>query len=1042
MQQAGGHEPLEAHAAGERKVVSVLFADIVGSTEIITSLDPEDANTALLSAINAACERIRHFRGTVSQIMGDGVLAVFGAPMAQEDHALRAGLAALAIHARAERQTHRVRFRVGVSSGEVVAYGSKGGVHPFLRVVGEPVHLAARLQERARPGRTAISRDTRRLLGVRADTSVLGHYQLTSKEIAEVFELRRLNARSAPRRDSIPVGHGLARLIGREREIRALRSNLSTALRAHGRSVLVTGEPGIGKSRLLQELAATHAEKPQTAVFHCDFQPAEISQPLASFREMVRRLIPQEQYQAIEDPLDAQAISEFLGERNDLADWNNLTPDQKLEVAARAITKAVSGASHDRPSLIVCEDIHWADTIASHLLNHLSEHIGDSRIMLVCSARSTSPVRPIRFTETIELRPLSDKAAAELVGAFLGNEPSLNELKSTLVRETQGNPFHVEECIAALVESGILAETTDHKGYRLQRSLNDFSIPVSLRSALAARVDQLDSADREILLHAAAIGRTFDTKLLETITRQKTPTLATHLTHLQEKGLLRQTRFLPMAEYTFSHNLIHEVTYDTMLRQHRKQLHREILTALEQRDSRGSAENTQRMADHAYRAEEWVRAYLYNRQAAARAQATSQNIEAKGYLSRALYAAEALGSSPQNLRRLAATQLQLVPSLLALGQLSEAGEHLTESLDTASHIGNLRLQSRISSNIALLRWITGDYARAIRADRTALQFARKSRDSDQQVASTVRIGMLFCEAGHYHTAERLLRRGLALIPPEREFEKFGLLGIAAIGARAYLARAYAELGHFRSAITIGVESIDMAMRSSDPFSRAFACLSTAVVLIRQGEFSRALPVVHSGMAICEQARLRLLQPLGQACHAYITWNLGQRRDDARNRLRKAVEHSTTQNLTARRSLFLCWLADIDRLESRQDEAIARASEALALASTSCERGHEAWAHWTLAETLAGAPKSQSGKAIEHFTAARQRAKRHGMRTLVSLCDFGLSRLLAASGKSDDASRYAAQAKTAFDEMGLRAPEDRRIAQPTRDMLPAYSSATP
>ena len=205
MQQAGGLEPLEARAAGERKVVSVLFADIVGSTEIITSLDLEDANIALLSAINAACERIRHFRGTVAQIMGDGVLAVFGAPLAQEDHAFRAGLAATAIHAGAERLAYRVRFRVGVSSGEVVAYGSKGGAHPFIRVVGEPVHLAARLQERARPGRTAISGETRSLLGARAEARVLGHYQLTGRDglrLDDVVQMQVARVATVPADDA------------------------------------------------------------------------------------------------------------------------------------------------------------------------------------------------------------------------------------------------------------------------------------------------------------------------------------------------------------------------------------------------------------------------------------------------------------------------------------------------------------------------------------------------------------------------------------------------------------------------------------------------------------------------------------------------------------------------------------------------------------------------------------------------------------------------------------------------------------------------
>ncbi len=1026
MQQAGGLEPLDA-PAGERKVVSVLFADIVGSTEIITSLGPEDANTALLGAIEAACNCIRHVRGTVAQILGDGVLAVFGAPRAQEDHALRACLAAMAIHRHAERHEPRVRFRVGVSSGEVVAYGSKGGAHPSIRVVGEPVHQAARLQKQARPSRTAISPTTRQLLGSRAETRVIGHYQTTRDGVTEVAELQRLAASATARHARAPVGRSLPKCVGRDYELKTLRTILRDAVKKGGRSILITGEPGIGKSRLIHELTTSRTPK-LPPVFRCDFQPAEISQPLASFREVLRRLIIPEHRHTANHGLDAQAIAAFLGDDRDLPDWKNLAPDQKLEISARAIAQAVVGASRDRPCLLICEDIHWADSTAFRLLDRIVTNLKNGRIGLVCSARSTSPIHPIHFTDTIELQPLSNRSANELVNAYLGEDPSLSDMKSTLVRETQGNPFHVEECIAAMVESGILEETADHTGYRLRRSMRDFAIPVTLRSALAARIDQLGPADRDILLHAAAIGRTFDTSLLEAIVEQPAGQISIHLTHLQEKGLIRQTKFLTPPEFTFSHNLIHEVAYDTLLRQHRKQLHQQILDVLEKRSPRTATVNIQRMADHADRAEDWMRAYTYNRRAAARAQADSQNAEARSSLSRALYAAEALGSSPANLRRLAATQLQLAPSLLALGQLDEAHDHLDEAMDTASHINNPRLQAQISSNTALLHWIRGDYAKAIRADRKGFQYARSCDHKDQQVASTIRMGMLFCEAGHYRMAERLLRRGLQMIPANRAYDKFGLLGVAAIGARAYLARVYAELGQFRSALSIGVESIVMASHSADLFSHAFACLSTGVVLIRQGEFDRALPVVGKGLDICDRARLRLLQPLGQAAHAYVLWNLGERRDEARLSLQQAVELSARHNLSARRSLFLCWLAELDRLESRNDEAAVHAQQALDLAKENRERGQEAWAHWTLAKAVASGGNGHSEEAIRHFGEAQKRAKRREMHTLMSLCDLSLSKTLAAIGRIHDASRHANRAKNAFDAMGLRAPPDESASQ--------------
>ena len=285
-QEAHGLSPQEA-AIGERKIVTILFADIVNSTSIITSLDPEDANTTLLNALHAACENVRRYRGTVLQIMGDGVLAAFGAPVALEDHAVRAGLAAQDIHIGPGVRGHKLPMRVGLSSGEVVAYGSAGGIYPSIRVIGEPVHLAARMQERARPGRTILSQATRAFMGDHVETERAGRYQLAGGRSSDIYELKHVSAKPATDTGKAPIRRGrFAGMIGREPELHLLRDNLASAQAEAGQCILITGEAGIGKSRLVHEFAAATAEK-SVPVFRCDFQPAEIAQPLGSFRQLV-----------------------------------------------------------------------------------------------------------------------------------------------------------------------------------------------------------------------------------------------------------------------------------------------------------------------------------------------------------------------------------------------------------------------------------------------------------------------------------------------------------------------------------------------------------------------------------------------------------------------------------------------------------------------------------------------------------------------------------------------------------------------------------
>ena len=443
------------------------------------------------------------------------------------------------------------------------------------------------------------------------------------------------------------------------------------------------------------------------------------------------------------------------------------------------------------------------------------------------------------------------------------------------------------------------------------------------------------------------------------------------------------------------------------------------------------------MADHAYRAEEWALAYLYSRRAAARAQAGSRNTEAKGYIFRALHAAEALGPTPQNIRRLASAQLQLVPSLFALGQHRDARDHLNESLKTARLIGNTALEARISSNVALMHWITGDHARAIRADRTALRISRMNRERDQQIASTIRMGMLFCETGHYATAERLLRRGLHLIPHNRVREKFGLLGTAAVGARAYLARTNAEIGRFQAAVNLGDESIELSETCADPFSRAFANIFTGLVLVRQGDYRRANPILRAGVSLCERARLRLLQPLGEAAQGYVAWQLEQNRTNARGMLEKAVSTARTQNLAARRSLILSWLAEVNAREGRLSDAEIHAVKALRLARKNCERGQEAWALWILGEIHARCAKEDPQEAIAHYANAKRLAKRCGMRPLVAHSCLGLSRAFCHIHNDARAALYATQAKKYYKEMGLR-----RLARQAEGILSRTKSSNP
>ena len=626
---------------GERKQVTVLFADLKDSTELIRGLDPEAAQQLLDPALHRMMDAVHRFEGTVNQVLGDGIMALFGAPIAHEDHALRACYAALAMQAAMRAYTEEVRrtqglelrMRVGLNSGEVVVRAIGNDLHMDYSAVGETTHLAARMEQMATPGTIRLTAATLRLVEGLVQVTALGPVPVKGLvEPVEVFEL--VGASRLRRRLQAAAARGLTPFVGRQQELEALHQALARAQTGHGQVVALVGEAGVGKSRLVHECVHSHRTQDWRVL-----ESASVSYGKATPYFPVMDLL--KRYCHVDDGDDARTIrAKVTGQVFTLDetlqdtlpallalldavpdDSPFLTPGPAAAppAHARGLKRVLLRESQVQPLLLVFEDLHWIDTETQALLDRLVESLPTTPLLLLVNYRPEYQHAWGSKTYYTQLRldPLPPASAEAFLAALLGDDPSLAPLKPLLIARTEGNPFFLEESVRTLVETGVLVGTPG--AYQLVQPLQGMQMPATVQAVLAARIDRLPPEDKRLLQTAAVIGTDVPFALLRAIADVPEAVLHRGLAHLQAAEFLYETRLFPEPEYTFKHALTHEVAYGSLLLERRRVLHARLVEALEALAPERVAEQVERLAHHALRGEVWDKAVTYCQQAGARA---------------------------------------------------------------------------------------------------------------------------------------------------------------------------------------------------------------------------------------------------------------------------------------------------------------------------------------------------------------------------------------------------------------------------------------
>jgi class 3 adenylate cyclase len=776
---------------GERKQVTVLFADLKGSMELLADRDPEEARAVLDPVLERMMAAVHRYEGTVNQVMGDGIMALFGAPLAHEDHAVRACYAALRMQEEIRRYTGELRrrqglevqIRVGLNSGEVVVRSVSSDLRMDYTAVGQTTHLAARMEQLAPPGTIRITAETLRLAEGWIHVRPLG--PIPVKGLGEPVEVHELIGAAAARtRLQAASARGLNRFVGRDGEMAQLHAAAEQAGRGRGQMVAVVGEPGVGKSRLFHEFIESprlhHWLVLRTA--SVSYGTATAYLPLIDLLKSYFKITDDDDPRAIRSKVTGamltldEALKDFvppllwLLEALPAAEaFGDLDPTLRRRQTLDAIRQLVLRESRVQPLLLVFEDLHWIDGETQAFLDRLVEGLPAAAILLAVNYRPEYQHGWARKTYYRQLRidPLPPESAESLLATLLGEDASVVPLRDQLIARTEGNPLFLEECVRALVETRTLVG--EQGAYRLARPPETVQVPATVQAILAARIDRLPAEHKRLLQAASVVGKDVPFALLRAIAGLEDEALRAGLAQLLAAEFLYETSLFPDIDYTFKHALTHDVAYASLLAERRRQLHGALLEAMERMHPDRLAEQVELMAHHATHSGAADRAVRYLRQAGDKAVARSASREAVAFFERALAILAELPASEAT--QSAALDIRIALGPMLIGLKSASSPEVMASYDRAQELVDRLEDADRRFPVLWGRWFiaytVGDYAVARDIGSRLLDAAGGSDDSGRLVEAHHALWATFTAMGQPTAAIPHAERGIALYARER-----------------------------------------------------------------------------------------------------------------------------------------------------------------------------------------------------------------------------------------------------------------------------------
>jgi len=1046
----------------ERRQVTVMFVDLVGSTALSTGMDPEDLREVISAYQKCVAETVHHFGGFVARYVGDGVLVYFGYPHAHEDdaeRAVRAGLELITVVAGLQTRAPQ-QVRVGIATGVVVVgHLIPSGESEERGMVGETPNLAARLQSIAEPNMVVIAESTRRLLGSFFQLDDLGMRSV--KGIAgPVRAWAVLQASSVASRFEALHPTGLTALVGREEEFELLRRRWFKATDGEGQVVLLSGEAGIGKSRLTTAFVKLLAGEPHIRLrYSCSPQHTDSAlYPIIGQIERAAGLEREDTSQAKLDKLDAllkqtstsaqdaALFAEMLSLPNDgRYPAVELTPHQRRQRTLEALALQVEALARSCPVLMVFEDAHWSDPTSLELFGRAVDRIRTLSVLLIVTFRPEFEPGWIGqpHVTALSLNRLAPREVSAIIHHIVGNKRLPADIRQDIIERTDGIPLFVEEMTKAVLEAESEGEARRAAALVPSRAL---AVPASLHASLMARLDRLGPA-KELAQIGAAIGREFSHPLLAAVVRKPEAELQTALDRLISAGLLLREGRAPYATYFFKHALVRDVAYSTLLREPRRALHARIAETLERQFAEISENQPELIARHYREADDVAKAVGYLSVAGDRALSHSALKEAHGHITQALQLIS--GLPDDDIRRRGEPKLQTALARTLQEQKGygdqQVGEAYTKACEFSKRVGDAGMHLAALYGLWAYQYLSGQPAAMLEQANEFLAFAEREDETGPIMVGYRLVGTSRLINGYIADASDALHQALVRYDPEEH-------GAASPVGRSLRARFGQDVGvtmySYRSwALWLSGQPADAEKAAEselerghalehDDQSRFYALWHAGMTYVLLRNVDKVAEVGSKLMELANDRQLPYWQALGDFLCGWRATRAG-RAGDAVGLLQEGLRLWSQTGSRIFRPICLAFLADAYAADDKPDFAQRTFEEALRIASETGERWAEPEIHRLFGDLLTR--RGPSTAAIASYEQAIAVARGQGSRSFELRATTSLARVLFDQGRHAEAHDRLLNVYRFFDA-GCGAP-DLADAKALLDELPSASQTS-
>ncbi len=871
---------------GERKQVTVMFCDMEGFTPLSELLGIEEAYSIMDQVYEILIHKVHDYEGTVNEMTGDGIMALFGAPIALEDASQRAIRSSLAIHREMAKLSDKLKqekknippivMRIGIHTGPVVVGSLGNDLRVEFKAVGDTVNLASRVESLAVPGATYVTDETFKLNEGLFRFEAIGQKLVKGKR-APVNVYRVIAPSTRRSRFEVSAERGLTPFVGREREIELLVEGFERAKGGRGQAFSIVSEAGLGKSRLLYEFrkAVTSSDvmflegrclsysrgiayHPIIDILKANFDIRE-SDGDSEIREKVKKGL---KILELDEASMLPYLLELLSIKNSGIDKIPISPEARKERIIEAINRIALKGSEIRPLIMAFEDLHWSDKSSEESFKYLLDCITGARIFLVFTYRPEFVYSwgGRSYHSQVTLNRLSNHESLAMVTHLLDTEEIERDLEELILEKTEGIPFFIEEFTRSLKDLKVIKRKENK--YCLATSIQDVTIPSTIQDVIMARVDTLPEGAKEILQTGSAIERDFSYELIKRVTGLAERELLSYLSVLKNSELLYETGIYPQSTYIFKHNLTREVVYDSILTHRKKRIHEEIANAIEEFHKDNLYEQCAILAEHLIQSENYAKSAEYSRLAAKKAQKAASFKEAIEYAKKSVFCLEKLPKTKAIQKKIIDSRTVLAAYFTSISHVVEAKEAVVPVADLAIELNYLRSLPGIYTAMGLYSlWVEEDYSKGFQYLNQALKISDEVKDNVSLWVSSFYLGAT-------DSWNCKFKRGLDYFRKCFDLSELtnNLIGITFV--KSALANCYAFQGKIDLAYQESIEAFQLAEESGDIFAKGPAYISYGTSCYYKGLFDEAEDKLSKGLVYCEKTSLAWFG--GWAC-----FNLGE-----------------------------------------------------------------------------------------------------------------------------------------------------------------------